>query len=407
MKTKTQKHPSGGPSQFQRSGWLVGRALVRFLLLIILIRLVRDTSIRMLFPFLPEYARGLGITLTAAGLLLMTRTLLGVLAPLFGDKADHVGNRPLLMVGFTLLGIGLLLFSFAQGLVTALLAMVLLGIADAIVLPILQAYVSEQSPPQQRGRSLATVEYSWAISGIIMLPIIGWLITVNSWQAPFRLLGVASFIAVAILWFFLPPDIRRRDEKHASLSEKMKSIIADRSALGSILTFAILFIALEAFFITWGAHLERSFGLSPNEIGRVAIAFGVAELGGSVLASMLVDRTGKRRSVIGGLICAAGALALLPWLNQSLLSLIIGLSLASVAFEFTIVSNIPLMSEQRPGNRATVLAMGALAATFTRGLTDPTATWLLENSNFLMTMLLGFVAILVALMVLWRWVEER
>ena len=337
----------------------------------------------------------------------MTRTLLGVLAPLFGDKADHVGNRPLLMVGFTLLGIGLLLFSFAQGLVTALLAMVLLGIADAIVLPILQAYVSEQSPPQQRGRSLATVEYSWAISGIIMLPIIGWLITVNSWQAPFRLLGVASFIAVAILWFFLPPDIRRRDEKHASLSEKMKSIIADRSALGSILTFAILFIALEAFFITWGAHLERSFGLSPNEIGRVAIAFGVAELGGSVLASMLVDRTGKRRSVIGGLICAAGALALLPWLNQSLLSLVIGLSLASVAFEFTIVSNIPLMSEQRPGNRATVLAMGALAATFTRGLTDPTATWLLENSNFLMTMLLGFVAILVALMVLWRWVEER
>jgi predicted MFS family arabinose efflux permease len=391
----------------QRSGWLVGRALVRFLLLIILIRLVRDTSIRMLFPFLPQYARGLGITLTAAGFLLMTRTLLGVLTPLFGNRADRTGNRPMLMAGFALLGLGMLIFSFSRGLASALIAMVLLGIADAMLLPILQAYVSEQTPPQQRGRSLATVEYSWAISGIIMLPVVGWMITESSWQAPFRLLGVASFIAVAILWFFLPPDIRRRDVKPVSLGEKMKIIIADRSALGSILTFAIMFIALEAFFISWGAHLERNFGLSPSEIGRVAIAFGVAELVGSVTASVIIDKVGKRRSVIAGLILSAGSLALLPWLDQSLLTLVIGLSLASVAFEFTIVSNIPLMSEQRPGSRATVLAMGALAATFTRGFTDPTATWLMENSGFLSTMLLGFAALVVALFVLWRWVEER
>ena len=54
-------------NKIKSSGWLVGRALVRFLILIILIRLVRDTSFRMLFPFLPVYARGFGITLTAAG----------------------------------------------------------------------------------------------------------------------------------------------------------------------------------------------------------------------------------------------------------------------------------------------------------------------------------------------------
>ena len=54
-----------------------------------------------------------------------------------------------------------------------------------------------------------------------------------------------------------------------------------------------------------------------------------------------------------------------------------------------------------------MLAMGALAATFTRGLTDPTATWLVENSGFLATMFVGFAALVVALFVLWRWVEER
>lgn len=391
----------------QRSGWLVGRALVRFLLLIILIRLVRDTSIRMLYPFLPEYARGFGITLTAAGLLMMVRTLLGVLAPFFGNKADRTGNRPMLMLAFALLGLGMLTFSFAQGLTTALIAMVLLGIADAMMLPILQSYVSEQSPPQLRGRSLVTVEYSWAISGIVMLPLVGWLISDGSWQTPFRLLSVASFMAVAVLWFFLPPDIRHRDEAQASFGLKIKTIISDRSALGSILTFAVVFIALESFFITWGAHLEINFGLNANQIGRVALVFGVAELMASVMASLIIDKVGKRRSVIAGIIAAAFALSLLPWLGQSLAVWVIVLSLVTVAFEFTLVSIIPLTSEQRPGSRATVLALGALAATFTRGLTDPTATWLLENSGFLSVMFVSFAALLMALFMVWRWVEER
>ncbi len=394
-------------NKIQGPGWLVGRALVRFLLLIILIRLVRDTSFRMLYPFLPVYARGFGITLTAAGLLMMVRTMLGVLAPFFGNKADRTGNRPMLMLAFTVLGLGMFTFSFAQGLVVALIATVLLGIADAMLLPILQAYVSEQSPPQLRGRSLVTMEYSWAISGIVMLPIVGWLISEGSWQTPFRLLGVASFMVVAVLWFFLPPDIPRHDGKQVSLGAKMKTIAADRSALGAIMTSAIVFIALESFFITWGAHLEINFSLSASEIGRVALVFGVAELVASVVASLIIDKVGKRRSVIVGIIAAIFAVALLPWIGQSLVSWVVGLSLVTIAFEFTLVSVIPLLSEQRPGSRATVLAMGALAATFTRGLTDPTAMWLLENSGFLAAMFVGFAALVVALFVVWRWVEER
>lgn len=394
-------------NKIQSTGWLVGRALVRFLILIILIRLVRDTSFRILFPFLPVYARGFGITLTAAGVLMMVRTMLGILAPYFGNRADRLGYRPMLMLGFVVLGFGMLTFSFAEGLVVALIAVVLLGIADAMLLPIMQAYVSEQSPPNLRGRSLVTIEYSWAISGIILLPIAGWLISVDSWQTPFRLLAVASFLCVAVLWFLLPRDLARSNVKSGSLVANMKTIIADRSALGAIMTSAIVFIALESFFITWGAHMEITFDLSANGIGRVALVFGVAELIGSVVASLVIDKVGKRRSVITGIIAAIFALILLPWLGQTLVTSVIALSLVTVAFEFTLVSVIPLLSEQRPGSRATVLAMGALAGTFTRGITDPTATWLLENRGFLSAMFLGFAALVVALFVVWRWVQDR
>ena len=124
-------------------GAQTGRYLVRFLLLVILVRLVRDTSIRMMYPFLNEYAQGLGITLATMGLLLMLRTSLVALAPLFGHRADRMGPKPILMVGFGLQGLGLLGMGFASGVWTAAAAILALGVSDAITYPLMQAYISE------------------------------------------------------------------------------------------------------------------------------------------------------------------------------------------------------------------------------------------------------------------------
>ncbi len=181
----------------------------------------------------------------------------------------------------------------------------------------------------------------------------------------------------------------------------------DRSALGSVLVSATIFIAAEAYFVTWGAHLARDFALSPERIGQVAAGLGVIELAGSVLASLIIDPLGKRRGVIAGVIFFMGSLIALMWLSQSLWTTLLGMGLVSLAIEYSIVSTIPLMAQQRPANRATVLALGAMAGAFTRSLTDPAAAWLLEHWGFLAAMAYSFLALVVALGLLWRWVQER
>ncbi len=388
-------------------GVQTGRYLMRFVLLVILVRLVRDTSIRMMYPFLNDYAQGLGITLATMGLLLMLRTSLVALAPLFGHRADRIGPKPLLMVGFGLQGAGLLGMGFASGVWTAAAAILVLGVSDAITYPLMQAYISEQSPQRHLGRALITVEYSWAITGIVILPIIGWLIGEMGWQTPFRLLSVFSGASVLMLALLLPPSHPNPKQQKGTFWKQIGVMARDRSALGSVLVSATIFIAAEAYFVTWGAHLARDFALSPERIGQVAAGLGVIELAGSVLASLIIDPLGKRRGVIAGVIFFMGSLIALMWLSQSLWTTLLGMGLVSLAIEYSIVSTIPLMAQQRPANRATVLALGAMAGAFTRSLTDPAAAWLLEHWGFLAAMAYSFLALVVALGLLWRWVQER
>ncbi len=388
-------------------GVQTGRYLMRFVLLLIMVRLVRDASIRMMYPFLNDYAQGLGVTLAAVGGLLMLRTAMVALAPFFGHRADRVGAKPLLMAGFALQGAGLLGFGFSSGMWTAAGAILVLGISDAMTYPLMQAYISENAPLRQQGRALITVEYSWAITGIVIMPIIGWLIGSLGWQAPFKILSIFSGLAILILAFLLPASHPKPHRERISFTSQMSVILGDRSALGAVLVSATIFIAAETYFVTWGAHLARDFDLSPQRIGQVASGLGMMELLGSIIASLIIDRIGKRRGVITGVIFFLFALAALIGLNQSLWATLIGMGLISIAIEYSIVSTIPLMAIQRPANRATVLALGAMAGALTRSVSDPLATWLLENHGYLAAMAYGFLALMVALALLWGWVQER
>ncbi len=390
-----------------RPGVQTGRYLVRFILLVMAVRLVSDASFRMMYPFLHDYARGLGVTLTAMGGLMMLRTAAMALAPFFGHWADARGARPLLMLGFALQGAGLLVFGYANGVVMAAAGFLTLGLSDAFIYPLIQAYISENAPDRRQGRALISVEYSWAITGIVTLPIFGWLIGGFGWQAPFRVLSIFSGMAILTLLFLLPPGQPRRSVNGPPFLSQLAAIIRDRSALGSVLVYAMVFIAAETYFVTWGAHLAQDFQLSSLRIGQVAAGLGGMELLGSIIASLLVDRVGKRRSVMTGALFFIFALIALIGLNASLWVTLAGMGLIAIAIEYSIVSSIPLMAMQRPANRATVLALGAMVEALVRSFSDPIAAWLLEHHGYLAALAYGFLALAVMLALLWGWVQER
>jgi predicted MFS family arabinose efflux permease len=394
----TEQQPSNAPGN-AGAGRLITVAIA--------MRLVVDTAVRLFYPFLPEISRGLGITLSQGGLLLALRSAMVFPSPLFGAWSDRHGPRALLTAALLAQALGLWWLSAAQGMATAIPPIVLLGLASAAFIPTLQAAVAEHVPFHRRGRVVGIIEFSWAITGLVILPIVGVMMVQNGWQAPLRVLAGLS-LAVAPLPFLLP---RRHRHPLAPMQRGFRQMAGavwrTPSARAAILVNGLIFVAAESFFVTYGAWLEQSFGMAPNQIGRVAALLGLAELAASATSSLFIDRLGKRRGVSIGLAAMTGTLLLLPLLERNLALAISGMAAFTLAFEFSIVSNISLLSEQAPLARGTVLSLAVVASGLTRTISDYVAVALFEQGGLLATALFGVAGSAAAIFVLLRWVQER
>ncbi len=388
-------------------------------------RLAVDTTAQLFSPFLSIFAAGMGLDPITLGRLISLRNVAGLLAPIFGVLADRRSYRRVLQVGLLLTAAGLLVIGLGHSFWTVVLGMLLMGAGFTGFIPTLQAYMSARLPYARRAQGLGMLEYSWALSGILGLYLAGQLIAAASWRAPFLVLG--GFLLLMTPFFGLLPSVRRspghaareaaREAARQAAGDPPRSLGARvrdffdlgpnrRSAWSALTTSGLLIFSLLHTVIAHGVWLAREYGLEASSLGTVALVAGVADLCGSVLVSLVTDRLGKRRSVLlGGLACLISYL-LLPVLNVGLLPAVAGLAAMRFAFEFTIVSNLPLVSEQLPEQRGKLMSMSStfgMAGGTLAGLTGP---WAYERFGVMGLGLGSAAAVLLALGMVYFRVKE-
>jgi len=120
--------------------------------------------------------------------------------------------------------------------------------------------------------------------------------------------------------------------------------------------------------VVFGVWLNQSFGLQIAALGGASALIGIAELVGEGGVSAIADRMGTRNAVFYGLLGSVLASLILPFIGGSKPGAYLGLFLFYLAFEFTIVSLIPVMTEVLPETRGTVMALSIASANLGRGL---------------------------------------
>ena len=355
-------------------------------------RLVSDTGTQLFNPFLPIFAAGLRTNVIALGWLVSARSLMGLLAPMFGAFGDRHGYRKTMRFGLLAGASGSLLVGVANGLLLAGVGMVVWGIGLAAFIPSLQAYLSAKLPYEKRARGIGIVEYAWALAGIVGLFTMGWLIDVWSWRVPFFVLAAGMAIMAIVVGRFpetasryLTKSSRRvrfdpLPKQRLSVLKRAQEFFAlgnnSRSAYADMIGSAFVMFAAMQLFIAHGAWLEEQYGLGPSQLGMVAVVLGLFDLCGSGSVSLFVDRFGKKRSVLLGCGMALFGYAVLPFVNVTLVGAVTGIAVARGSFEFAIVSNIALLSEQVPEERGKVLTLGSSANLVGMTLAGTTGPWL-------------------------------
>ncbi len=332
----------------------------RTLGVILLSRIALNLQFRVVYPFLPAISRGLGIPLETAGLLLAVRSLVSMGSPLYGALADRRGRRPLMLAGLVALIAGALLVGVAPGLAVALAAFALLGFSKAAYDPAAQAYLGDAVPYERRGRVLGIIELSWSLSWFIGVPVAGFLIAASGWRSVFWFIAGLGGVALLASWRLCRDCGRgaanRPVARTAPRPWRLPAWFTFRVLLVLAVSFLVI-LANEFVFIVYGIWLETNFGLTVMALGVASLVISLAELLAETASAGMVDRLGKRRAVLGGLIAHLLSYLLLLRLAGTLGGALTGVFLMFLTFEFTVVAIIPLVSELAPEARGAVLAL--------------------------------------------------
>jgi predicted MFS family arabinose efflux permease len=321
-----------------------------------IIRLFQNTGYRMIYPFLPAIARGLGVNQESIALAITARASLGLFSPIFGSFAESRGRKAAMLVGAGMFTVGMALVAIWPTFPSLVISLLLVSTSKIIFDPAMQAYLGDRVHYRQRGLAIGLTEFGWSGAFLVGVPIVGWLIELAGWSSPFIWLALVGGGLTALLWRMLPPEARHTSARPA-FREGLRVVLTNRIALAGLSLAFLLSAANESINIVYGSWMEGQFGLQVAAIGLVSTIVGIAELGGEGGVAALSDRLGKRRSAGIGIGVFGLACLLLPLLGGHLETALVGLFMFYAGFEFAVVSSIPLMTELMPQARATLMAL--------------------------------------------------
>ena len=122
-------------------------------------RFLQNTLLRVVYPFAPAFARGLGVPIETIYFIVSLRNLLGLFAPLFAPLPERYGRRVVMSTSLLIFGIASLLVVGVPVIWTFGIAIIMAGVLKVIYDPAMQSYLGDIVPYHQRGKALSVTEF--------------------------------------------------------------------------------------------------------------------------------------------------------------------------------------------------------------------------------------------------------
>ena len=258
-------------------------------------------------PSLPLYAKSFGVSASAIGLAVAAYGLARFLAVLPGGQlADRWGRRPVLAIGGIISAVGSFWCAEAHGFAEFIVARVVAGAGAGIILTIGQIVLADISPPDRRGRNIATYQAAFLFGfGIGPFPG-GLLAAAYGLAAPFLMTGVASLLTTVIAWFLVSETRTARTGAVAAAKaaeipfvRQMLALLSHRGfLLVSLISLMNAVVRTGGLFALIPLLATATLGISVAEIGFAMMVSGIFGLVAAYPAGWLADRIGRKAVIV-------------------------------------------------------------------------------------------------------------
>ncbi len=282
-------------------------------------------GVLMVIPLLPFYAKSLGTTAFVIGMLVSAFSVAQLFtAPLWGRLSDNYGRRPALLVGLTASAIAYVIFGYALDLPHPLFFLFLSRLVQGAgggTVSVVQAYVADSTPPEDRAKALGWLS-AVTNAGVVIGPVLGLLAHKLGPQGPGFFAAALCVLNIGFAWQFLTES---RDMVEAKESKSESAVrVRTRDAVLHVIThsaepasrliwiYALAMGAFQGVTAMLALYLAKRFDVTENTIGYFYTYIGlISVLTRALVLGRMLDRFGEARlSRIGSTMLATGIAAL-------------------------------------------------------------------------------------------------
>lgn len=364
------------------------------------IRILVHAMMRMVYPFLAVFGRGLGVDLTTISIAVSIRNFSAILVPFISSIFDKRSRKSGMLTGMAFFIAGCAVVTFWPTFVMFIVALSLTFIGMHTFVASMQAYQSDTVTPDKREQAIVITSMGWALSFVVAVPLIGFIIGRFGWLSPFPVMGMLGIISVVFLLWIVPPGKKALKEQKEKVQNGMLQVVSSPTAIAGVLMILFFCAAHEVVNLVFGVWMEDTYDLSINALGVASTVIGIAEILSVVTVSWLITKTGSKRTVGIGLIFSALTALSIPIIGRfGLWGAEVGLFLFNLAFQIPFISYAPLLTEVLPLARASLLGATLAAVGIGRMIGSLVAPFL-YNMGFMYNAVFSMLLFLLALFTL-------
>ncbi|MFJ5994184.1 multidrug effflux MFS transporter [Streptomyces sp. NPDC092370] len=278
---------------------------------------VPPLAMDMYLPSLPEVTRSLHAPAATVQLTLTTCLAGMALGQLVvGPMSDRWGRRRPLLAGLAVFVVATVLCALAPTIELLVACRLAQGLAGAAAIVIARAVVRDLYDGMAMARFFSTLMLISGVAPVVAPLIGGQVLRVTDWRGVFVVLTVIGVLIGVLVWARLPETLAPAERHSGGVGEAlraMRTLLADRSFTGYMLTGGFAFAALFAYISASPFVIQEIYGASPQTF---SLLFGVNSVGlvvvGQINGKLLVGRVSLDRVLgIGLAVVIAAATALL------------------------------------------------------------------------------------------------
>lgn len=257
----------------------------------------------------------------------ITTAVGGTMQLAYGFLTRYIARPALLAGGQLLFGASLVVGGFSQSVAQLLGAISVARIGASPQHPVGNALLSDLYPAERRGFAISA-HISGGNVGTILVPFVGGaLLLAVGWQATLALFGIPALVIGLLLVLFVRED-------HAAYRERARASGSVRSHLRAVVGRRDLRLILGASLVAAGGrgldivapfmvlYLAGPLGFDDATVGLLYALLLVGAVVGPILAGMISDRIGRRRTLVAYYLLSAVGITAFTIAGANLLVLV-------------------------------------------------------------------------------------